>query len=533
MSTTSYDDVLYPSYTHSQTHPDRLATLAILNGLQPTPVAKSRILELACGQGGNLIPIAVSYPECRCVGVDLSQRQIELGQAVVDSLGPQKALGLKNSLGLQNIELRAQSILDFPADSEPFDYIIAHGVYSWVPEVVRDKILQICRDHLAPQGVAIVSYNTFPGWHQRRMIRDMMLFHTKRFTEPAKRIEQAKAFLTFMTQATGNESAYGRSLHEEFRMLSVSDESYLFHEQLEEVNEPVYFHQFADQIAKHELQYLCEVEQSNLQFERYPPQIAEVLSKMEIIEREQYLDFFSRRTFRQTLMCHREVSVDRTAMASRISGLRLATHMPIGPPTKDQEHQPLIIKTGNGSELTIRDPQTKSAFVQMGVKWPRSVPYNELQAAVRKGLGCDSMVLQSQDAYERESRALAESLTQAFILGAITLHTSEPTFTADVSERPVACPLARQQAASNERVTNRMHSAIALDSVARWIVTKLDGSFDSGQLLEMLIEHVAREKISVQFEGHVLTNPNEIRAQLQARLPLILKQLANQSFLIA
>ncbi len=134
-----------------------------------------------------------------------------------------------------------------------------------------------------------------------------------------------------MTQATGTESAYGRSLHEEFRTLSVSDESYLFHEQLEEVNEPVYFHQFADELAKHELQYLCEVEQSNLRFERYPAQIAEVLAKMEIIEREQYLDFFSRRTFRQTLMCHRELTVNRNAMASQLGELRISSHIPIGP----------------------------------------------------------------------------------------------------------------------------------------------------------------------------------------------------------
>lgn len=521
MSTTSYDDVLYPSYTHSQTHPDRLATLATLNGLQPTPVATSRILELACGQGGNIIPLAVSYPQSHCVGIDLSQRQIELGQKVIDSLK------------LKNIELRTQSILDFPADPEPFDYIIAHGVYSWVPEAVRDKILQICRDHLSPQGVAIVSYNTFPGWHQRRMIRDMMIFHTKRFIEPAKRIEQAKAFLTFMTQATGNESAYGRSLHEEFRMLSVSDESYLFHEQLEDVNEPVYFHQFADELAKHELQYLCEVEQSNLQFERYPPQIAEVLSKMEIIEREQYLDFFSRRTFRQTLMCHREVQVDRTSMASRIGELRLATTIPIGPPTTDQEHQPLVIKIGGGAELTIRDPQTKAAFVQLGMRWPSSIPYYELQAEVRKGLSLGSVVIQSQDDFERESRSLAKSMTQAFILGVISLHASEPTFTVEVSERPVACPLARHQAVSNERVTSRTHSAITLDPVARWIITKLDGSIDTGEVLELLLEYVAREKISVQVEGQALTRPDEIRSHLQARLLPILQHLAHQGLLIA
>jgi methyltransferase-like protein/SAM-dependent methyltransferase len=521
VSTTSYDDVLYPSYTHPQTHPDRLATLATLNGLQPAPVATARILELACGQGGNIIPLAVSYPQSRCVGVDLSKRQIEAGRAVVDSLG------------LKNIELRAQSILDFPADSEPFDYIIAHGVYSWVPEAVRDKILQICRDHLAPQGVGIVSYNTFPGWHQRRMIRDMMIFHTKRFTEPAKRIEQAKAFLTFMTQAAGAESAYGRSLHEEFHMLSNTDESYLFHEQLEVVNEPVYFHQFADEIAKHELQYLCEVEQSNLRFERYPPQITEVLSKMEIIEREQYLDFFSRRTFRQTLICHREVTVDRDAMASRINGLFISSNIPISPPEKSQEGQPLVLKLRDGTEFTIRDPLAKSAFVELGTQWPRRVPLDELQTAVRKQLSRGSVVMQSQEDFQRDTRLLQETLTHAFILGAIGLHASDPTFTFEVSSRPVVCPLVRHQAASSEKVTSRMHSTISLDPIARWIVTKLDGSIDTAQLFELLIEHAQNEKMAVQVEGRVLTSPDEIRQHLQSKFPPNLQQLAYQGLLVA
>ncbi len=520
-TTTSYDRVLYPSYTHPQTHPDRLATLATLNGLQPAPVATSRILELACGQGGNLIPLAVSYPQSHCVGIDLSQRQIELGQQVVDSLG------------LKNIELRTQSILDFPADSEPFDYIIAHGVYSWVPEQVRSQILQICRDHLAPQGVSIVSYNTFPGWHQRRMIRDMMLFHTKRFTEPAKRIEQAKAFLTFMTQATGTESAYGRSLHEEFRTLSVSDESYLFHEQLEEVNEPVYFHQFADELAKHELQYLCEVEQSNLRFERYPTQIAEVLAKMEIIEREQYLDFFSRRTFRQTLMCHREVTVNRNAMASQIGELRISSHIPIGPPEKPQDGQPLVLKSRDGTEVTIHDPLAKAAFVELGAQWPRRIPFDELQTAVRKQISGGSVVMQSQEEFQRNTRVLQETLVHAFVLGAVGLYASDPAFTFDVSSRPVVCPLVRHQAESSEKVTSRLHSTISLDPIARWMVTKLDGSIDTAQLFECLVEHVQNEKMAVQVEGRLMTSPEEIRQHLQTRLMPNLQQLAYQGLLIA
>jgi SAM-dependent methyltransferase len=391
MSTTSYDDVLYPSYVHPQTHPNHLGALATLFGMHPKSLDDARVLELACGQGGNLIPIAKNYPKLTCLGIDLSQRQIELGQVVIDQAA------------LTNIELRAQSILDFSIDEGEFDYIIAHGVYSWVPEAVRDKILSICRHHLSNQGIAIVSYNTFPGWHQRRMIRDMMLFHTKRFTEPAKRIEQAKAFLTFMTQAVDSESAYGRSLHEEFRTLSQSDESYLFHEQLEAVNEPLYFHEFAEQLKAHELQYVCETEPTNLQLERHPPKIAEVLSKMEIVEREQYLDFMLRRTFRQTLISHAEVSVNRSSFSENIRRLRLALpHEHLANKTRLPD-QPVVLRSREGIELSVRDPFTIAACEKLAECSPKALTFDELASSV------------SSDADEESKRTLAGTLAHAYI----------------------------------------------------------------------------------------------------------------------
>ncbi len=518
-NSSSYDEVLYPNYAHAQTHPDRLATLATLHGLQPANIATSRILELACGQGGNLIPLAVSYPSCTCVGIDLAERQIAQGQKVIDALE------------LENIELRCQSILDFSDDSKPFDYIIAHGVYSWVPEVVREKILKICHDHLSPQGIAIVSYNTYPGWHQRRMIRDMMLFHSKRFSEPAKRIEQAKAFLTFMTQATGTDSAYGHSLNEEFQTLSKSDESYLFHEQLEEVNEPVYFHQFAQQLATHDLQYLCEVEQSNLQLERYPQPIAEVISKMEVIEREQYLDFFMRRTFRQTLICHRETVVNRSGMAEQIKKLRLATRIPISPPDQQQRTQSLIMKSYQGTELAIHDPLVKDAFIHLGVNWPRWIPFEELLNAARKEAGDGSIVMQTQAQRHNEEKTLVDSLTHAFIHGLIELHASEPTFATTLADNPVACPLVRYQAIHNETVISRQHSQIEINEAIRWIIGKMDGSLNLDQLAQAFEEYVSSGKISIQVEGRALADPAEIRSHLKTAMPALLQQIANLALL--
>src|SRR5262245_39050357 len=148
----SYDEVPYASHPFAQTHPDRLATIATLFGMRPQAVEQCRVLELGCAAGGNLIPMAVTYPESHFVGVDLSGREIAEGQRAIETLR------------LKNIQLAQRDIRDLGDELGRFDYVICHGVYSWVSADVRDKILDLCARLLAPQGVAYVSYNTYPGW---------------------------------------------------------------------------------------------------------------------------------------------------------------------------------------------------------------------------------------------------------------------------------------------------------------------------------------------------------------------------------
>src|SRR5262245_25562560 len=140
-----YDRLLYPGSPHYQTHPGRLATLALLHGMDPAPPAHCRVLEVGCGDGGNLIPLAYQYPDSCFLGIDLSTRAIENGLATVAALG------------LRNIELRALDLTEVTPDLGQFDYAIAHGIYSWTPPPVRSYMLSIFRGNLAPQGVAFVS----------------------------------------------------------------------------------------------------------------------------------------------------------------------------------------------------------------------------------------------------------------------------------------------------------------------------------------------------------------------------------------
>src|SRR5262245_1389211 len=220
-----YDEIPYPDNVYPFTQPDHLATMATLFGMQPAPPEHCRVLELGCSTGSNLIPMALTLPGSRFVGIDQSPRQIETGRDVV------------RALGLTNIELQTGSILKVDAALGEFDYIVGHGVYSWVPPQVQDKMLAVCKENLAPNGVAYVSYNTYPGWHLRAMVREMLCFHAEQFPEPAERAGQARALLDFLVETAGaTDSAYGKVLRQEAETLGRVSDAYLFHEHFEEVN---------------------------------------------------------------------------------------------------------------------------------------------------------------------------------------------------------------------------------------------------------------------------------------------------------
>src|SRR5437762_2729762 len=194
---TSYEDVPYESKPIYRTHPDGLAALATVFGLEPPAVSRCRVLELGCASGGNLLPMALGLPESQFVGIDLSPRQVRQGQETIDALG------------VTNLELKALSIMDVGEEFGQFDYIICHGVYSWVPPEVQDKILAICSRNLTSNGVVYISYNCYPGWHACGMIRQMMCYHTRRIADPLVRVREARALLDFLCRMIGPDINYG------------------------------------------------------------------------------------------------------------------------------------------------------------------------------------------------------------------------------------------------------------------------------------------------------------------------------------
>src|SRR5689334_20611178 len=137
-SANPYHQVPYPTAAQRSTHPDRLAAIATLFGMRPAPIASCRMLEIGCGDASNLLPLAYHLPQGRFTGVDLAARPIA------------RARKQARDLGLRNLSLHALDLAAIDRSFGQFDYILVHGLYSWIPEPARDNLLAVCRARLAP-----------------------------------------------------------------------------------------------------------------------------------------------------------------------------------------------------------------------------------------------------------------------------------------------------------------------------------------------------------------------------------------------
>ena len=297
----SYDELTYKSAAFAQSSPYKLEACATLLGINPPPCKNAKVLEIGCSFGGNLIPFAVNNENARVVGIDLSGEQIRRGKDIV------------KEIGLSNLELIHGDICEFKSD-EKFDYIIAHGVFSWVPDFVKDAILRVVRENLSQNGVAFISYNVYPGWKIKDVVRDLMLLAAKDQNSTEERLKAAKEALLIFKEillAKDNE-IYEKQIPLKVllfwidNILSKSD-FYVAHEFLEEINDPFYFKDFNAMLVKNELAYLCECGLEDILAPNIGMELADSYKDKKFKDRidlEQFIDIVSNRVFRQSLIVH-------------------------------------------------------------------------------------------------------------------------------------------------------------------------------------------------------------------------------------
>jgi SAM-dependent methyltransferase len=460
---TPYDAVSYPGVVYDYTHPDRLATIASLHGLESAPAPRCRVFELGCGTGSNIIPMAYQYPSSEFLGIDLSETAVAKGNADIAGLE------------LKNITLRCANIMDVDAAYGRFDYIIAHGVYSWVPPPVREKLRSICKQNLAPNGVAYVSYNSFPGSHLRNLTRDIMLHHAGGMTDPLERVAQARGVLKFLSEASAKNSIYGAVLRDQYTRVEKMRDEVLFHDDLLEESEAFLLSAVVKDAKRHGLQYLSDATFARTDLQYHSAGVVEVLDRIcgdDIVERHQYQDFIEGHGFRRTLLCHDGITLQRQIDPTCMERYRFATSAKPAEKVDPAAEGTVSFTTLTGVTLSTDHRLSKAAILHLGDCWPQSVAFPDLLEAALRLIGAASQPRNSE-----EEGALADLLFRAVRGGHVAIHLHPPQLTVTVSERPQASRLARAQLLKGSMVTNQQHRPVVLEGpIVRAFLPLVDGS---------------------------------------------------------
>lgn len=470
-----YDDVPYESHPFPQSAVEHLATRAFMFGLSAPNPATARVLELGCASGNNLIPFAGRHPGATALGIDLSIVQIAQADAS------------KRRAGLTNIDFRALDLTDVDASFGKFDYIICHGVYSWAPENVQEAILRICEQNLSADGVAYISYNVYPGWKTREIVRDAMLLRGGLKKDPLGRLALGREMLDFLDEAAVPGSVLRVALDDVLPLIRSADPSYVLHEYMEPLNAPCYFQDFMVRAGASGLTYLAEAASSGMFAQNYPQALREILLREcggSQIVMEQYIDFFTNRSFRQTLFVKKAkaeqisyhldpVRVDAMYFAgfySAAGGGRFAI----------DDHEQLC-STPGGRSVMLRGLVDKAVVLLLDERFPACMSSEEIVTNVVELVG------QSTDTVRALVSTLLKDLVQR---GSVYSRNERPDVAAELQPRPRALEANCRIFGSwphEERprlACNQWHDNIALTSLEAFLLPLTDGS-RSYEMLEV------------------------------------------------
>lgn len=294
-----YSERRYPALSHPVTDISRLAVSARVAGMQrlAMPVA-CRVLEFGCASGHNLLPLAARYPKSEFTGIDYSDTAIRAARQAA------------YAAGLENVRFEVAD-LEHWRPSHPCDYLIAHGVLSWVPDAVKARVMDLSSQVLSDSGVACISYNTLPGWSLRRDVVPLVraLAGNPAAAGVGGSVEAVAASLAGMA---GSATPHAADLQAIFQNMARKGAAVLPFDDFAPVCDPLYFAQFADWAGRRGLRYLGEARLEDNLPEGLDPAAWEKLAPLaaDPVLFQQTIDLLSGRTYRNSLLCRQDAPLE-------------------------------------------------------------------------------------------------------------------------------------------------------------------------------------------------------------------------------
>jgi SAM-dependent methyltransferase len=455
----AYNRTLYVGRPCATSHPARIRAIAQAMGVAAPPLEHARILEIGCGDGGNLIPMAAAWPGTTCVGIDLAE------QGIV------RANAFAADLALRNARFVAADLRDLAPEHAGFDYILAHGFYSWVPAEVRDVLFAEIRARLAPDGIAFVSHNTLPGCRLRELAWSIIRPATAMITDPVERVARTREIARTMADAMSRQPGLPAALAVEFSDVATRPDFAIVHDDLSTVNAPVFLRDIVAHAADHGLAWLGDADPFRHAVPAFGDAANAWIAKLPPLEQEHVIDHIRLRRYRESLFRRDDRPAGTPMAAQRLPGLFLSA-------ANDMLERHAQSQRPPGGE---RAPQV--------IRWGL---LDRLVAAHPAAIAVDELaewtVAQSGPggAFARREDALA-MLLRAALTGAALLYAEPPRAVVAAGPRPRAFPPARWQATRRDFVTNLRHEPAALnDAVQRECLVLLDGTRGRDELVARL-----------------------------------------------
>jgi SAM-dependent methyltransferase len=396
----------------------------------------------------NLLPMAERFPRSEFLGVDFAKAHI----AAADEA--------RAACGIANVRFVHADLREFEPDAEGFDYIIAHGVYSWVSDDVKERLLAICARALAPGGVAYVSYNTLPVWGFLGGLREFLLTETERESEPRRQIERGRRVIAALNDSlSGQPGAYSELVRQSLADMLRKDPEHLYHDDLSAVNDPCTFTAFADHAASHGLHYLAEAHYATMMFEHAPEPMREALAGLDLdfMRVQQYMDVIFQRLLRNSLLCRAEPPLKRAADPRVIKdcalGLRMRpaeSRVNLGPGEGMRMNGP------NGLSLDFDQPAEKAMLSALAQAAPARAPFWETFEAANR------LLQQSGLPPADPSVDLCGMLYRLFTFDALDLALTGAGEWLKTGQPPAPSALMRYQARKGVSSVNRWHERVDL-----------------------------------------------------------------------
>jgi SAM-dependent methyltransferase len=443
-----YDAVPYRHGAVPDSHPARIGAIARLLGIAAAPPDRCRMLELGCGEGMNLLPLAERFPKSQFTGVDFSAKQIAVAEAA------------RLACGIGNVRFVCGDLRTWKPESGAFDYVIAHGVYSWVPMDVRDRLLALCAEALSPNGVAYVSYNTLPGWALPGGVRKFLLSEIGTLTSPDAQMARATQVLDALAESMKNQpGSYAANLRDTIADMRAKPPGLLFHDELAAVNDPCTFTEFTGHAARHGLHYVAEAHYATMQSAHLPTTMHAALAPLQpdFARTQQFMDVLFQRWLRNSLLSRAPVARERAIGAGVIADCALGLRMTLDVSAINLAPGVPMQFTGiHGLVLEAREPVEKAVLTVLAGAFPARVPFPRLCAMANQSLADWGLPCVS------DFSALHEFLHRLFALDALDVMLCGDGEWLRMSATPGLSALMRHQAENDLPLTNRWHEPVTL-----------------------------------------------------------------------